>query len=99
MQENVQSMGGKARASKLSKESRSAIAQAAAEARWGTSLPQATHSGELHIGGRKITCAVLRNGKRVLTQETFLTAIGRAAKAKAGTGSVKLVDGLPPFLV
>ena len=99
MQENVQSLGGKARARKLSKENRSAIAQAAAEARWGTSLPQATHSGELLIGGRKIACAVLRNGKRVLTQETFLTAIGRAAKAKAGTGSVKLVDGLPPFLV
>lgn len=42
---------------------------------------------------------MLQNGKRVLTQETFLTAIGRAAKAKAGTGSFKLVDGLPPFLV
>lgn len=34
----------------------------------------------------------------MLTQETFLQAIGRAAKAKAGTGSVGLVDGLPPFL-
>jgi hypothetical protein len=41
---------------------------------------------------------VLENQKRVLMQETFLTAIGRAAKAKAGTGSVKLIDGLPPFL-
>jgi hypothetical protein len=95
----IQSMGGKARAEKLSKEDRISIAQAAADARWGGSLPQATHSGELVIGGRKIACAVLRNGKRVLTQETFLTAIGRAAKAKAGTGSLKLVDGLPPFLV
>ena len=96
---DIQSMGGKARAEKLSKEARISIAQAAADARWGGSLPQATHSGELVIGGRKIACAVLRNGKRVLTQETFLTAIGRAAKAKAGTGSLKLVDGLPPFLV
>jgi hypothetical protein len=34
-----------------------------------------------------------------LTQESFLAAIGRAAKAKAGTGSTELVDGLPPFLV
>ena len=94
-----QSLGGKARAAKLSKEERVAIAQTGAEARWGSNLPQATHSGELVIGGRKIACAVLRTGKRVLTQETFLTAIGRAAKAKAGTGSLKLVDGLPPFLV
>jgi hypothetical protein len=34
----------------------------------------------------------------VLTQESFLSAIGRARKAKAGTGSTQLVDGLPPFL-
>jgi hypothetical protein len=94
-----QAMGGKARAANLSPVERKEIAAKAAEARWGVSLPQATHSGELVIGGRKIACAVLQNGKRVLTQETFLTAIGRAAKAKAGTGSLKLVDGLPPFLV
>jgi hypothetical protein len=98
-EKSIQVRGGEARAAKLTKEERSSIAQAAAEARWGTELPQATHSGELVIGGRKIACAVLKNGKRVLTQETFLTAIGRAAKAKAGTGSLKLVDGLPPFLV
>ncbi len=37
----------------------------------------------------------------MLTQESFLTAIGRAGKAKAGTGSRVLaekVDTLPPFL-
>lgn len=94
-----QAKGGKARAASLSAEDRKEIASKAAEARWGVALPQATHSGELIINGRKIACAVLQNGKRVLTQETFLTAIGRAAKAKAGTGSLKLVDGLPPFLV
>src|ERR1039457_5378103 len=91
-------MGGEARAAKLSKDERKEIASKAAEARWGVTLPQATHSGELVINGRRIACAVLQNSKRVLTQETFLTAIGRAAKAKAGTGSLKLVDGLPPFL-
>jgi hypothetical protein len=41
---------------------------------------------------------VLETGKRLLTQETFLTSIGRAGKAKAGTGSFTTVDGLPPFL-
>ncbi len=97
--DSKQSKGGKARAANLSPDERSEIAAKAAEARWGAVLPQATHSGELVINGRTIACAVLQNGKRVLTQETFLTAIGRAAKAKAGTGSVRLVDGLPPFLV
>jgi hypothetical protein len=41
---------------------------------------------------------VLETGKRLLTQETFLTSIGRAGKAKAGTGSFATVDGMPPFL-
>src|ERR1700694_27829 len=97
--ESKQAKGGITRAERLSPQERKEIASRAAEARWGVSLPQATHSGELVIGGRRIACAVLQNGKRVLTQETFLTAIGRAAKAKGGTGSLKLVDGLPPFLV
>jgi hypothetical protein len=44
-----------------------------------------------------LNCAVLENGKRLLTQETFLTAIGRAGKAKGKTGSF-VVDGMPPFL-
>ncbi len=67
-------------------------------------LPQATHIGELAIvEGRPILCAVLENRTRVLTQEGFLTTIGRAAKAKGGTGSknygVELkVDEMPPFL-
>lgn len=92
--------GGLARANKLSQDELSESARNAAAARWAdATLPKATHSGEIIINGRRIACAVLQNGKRVLTQETFLTAIGRAAKAKAGTGSVRLVDGLPPFLV
>ena len=94
-----QSLGGKARSEKLSSSEKKKIAKNAAQARWNANLPKATHAGKIIIGGRKIACAVLQNGKRVLTQETFLTAIGRAAKAKAGTGSVRLVDGLPPFLV
>lgn len=91
--------GGTARAAKLTPEARREIAREAAEMRWGASVPRATHSGTLEIGGRVLSCAVLENGKRLLTQETFLTAIGRAKKAKAGTGSERLEAGLPPFLV
>lgn len=94
------SKGGKARAEKLPPEERREIAQKAAEARWGA-LPQAILESSIIIAGRQIACAVLENGQRLLTQETFLTAIGRAGKAKGGQGSVRLsgsVDGLPPFL-
>ncbi|UCC28778.1 MAG: P63C domain-containing protein [Phycisphaerales bacterium] len=92
------SKGGKARAKALSPDGRREIARQAVIARWSGKFPQATHTGELVVAGRAISCAVLETGKRLLTQESFLTAVGRAGKAKAGKGSLKLVDGLPPFL-
>lgn len=50
------------------------------------------------LAGKTISSAVLETRKRVLTQEAFLDAVGRARKAKGGTGSTLMVDGLPPFL-
>lgn len=90
--------GGDARAAALTKEQRKEIARQAAMSRWNRDLPRAIRTGKLVINGKDIACAVLENGKRLLTQETFLTAIGRAPKAKAGTGSFSAVDGMPPFL-
>lgn len=91
--------GGKARANNLSPEERSEIARNAAQARWGDTLPRAIRTGTLVIAGREISCAVLENGTRLLTQESFLTTIGRNPKAKGGTGSsIRLAGGLPPFL-
>lgn len=59
-----------------------------------------TTPGTIRIGARELPCAVLEDGRRVLSQEGFLKAIGRAGKAKAGTGSAQMeqVDNLPPFL-
>ncbi len=96
----VGSKGGIARAVSLSSDRRKEIAQTAAASRWSQDAPRALVDGELEIAGRRIACAVLSTKLRVLTQETFLTAVGRAAKAKAGKGSARLalVDGLPPFL-
>lgn len=94
----IQAKGGKARAEVLPPEERKEIARRAAMSRWNRDLPRATHSGKIVIAGREIACAVLETGKRLLTQETFLTSIGRAGKAKAGTGSFARVNGLPPFL-
>ena len=83
--DSIQSQGGLARAEALSPEERKDIAQKAAEARW--SLPKATHLGEITLGERKIRCAVLENGTRVLTQYDVLEAIGRSGKPAAGRGS------------
>ena len=45
-----------------------------------TKVPKATHTGELNIGPLTIDCAVLEDGTRVLTQSSFLRAIGQSHK-------------------
>jgi len=90
------SKGGKARAEKLTAEERSEIGRRAAEKRWGNLVLAAERSGQLVIGHRALDCAVLEDGTRVLNQETFLVALGRARKAKGGTGGE--VRDIPPFL-
>jgi hypothetical protein len=92
------SKGGEARAAKLSTEQKKSIGRLAAEARWGGDLPQASHDGPLQIGDAVLAAAVLPNGKRLLSQGTFLQALGRSRTPKAGTGGLSTVDGLPFFL-
>ena len=92
------SKGGASRAAKLSPEQKKAQARLAAESRWGADLPQATHEGPLPIGNAVLAAAVLPSGKRVLSQATFLKALGRSRSPKAGTGVLSTVDALPFFL-
>ncbi len=78
-------LGAKARAKTLTKEERSAIARAAAIGRWGDNLPKATHGSEdrpLKLGNVEISCYVLEDGTRVLSQAGFLEALGRHRKAR-----------------
>jgi P63C domain. len=90
--------GGHARAESLSPEERTGIARRAALARWDAAIPQATHEGTLSIGGTVVAAAVLPNGKRLITQATFLRAIGRSRSPKGGTGVLATADSLPFFL-
>jgi hypothetical protein len=93
-EDSMQSMGGKARAESLTDEQKADIARKAAGARW--SLPKATHEGAIPLANKAIPCAVLGDGTRLLTQQGFLLALGRARSAKGGQGSS--VDGMVPFL-
>lgn len=98
--------GGRARSAAMSPEERQDLARVAAQARWGerdivltegdNPLPRATHVGTLPIGNVEIPCAVLDDGRRVLTQAGFLQAIGRADRLGRGMGGVG--TDLPPFL-
>lgn len=94
--EEAGSSGGLARAASLSAKERSEIARNAASARWKAQAVTATHVGEIEIGDRLISCAVLEDGTRLINQETFLTALDRNPKAKGGTGSE--LGTVPPFL-
>src|SRR5665213_837586 len=70
---SAQSLGGKARAESLTSQQLSESASKAANARW--SKPKATHRGVLKIGAARIPCAVLDNGKRVVTENGITNAI------------------------
>jgi hypothetical protein len=91
--DNIQSLGGRARAEKLSPEERTSIAQEAATARW--SVPKATHPGGLKIGDRTIPVAVLEDGTRVVTQRGVFVGLGRHRNPTLGQSTI---DQKPAFL-
>ncbi|HEY7428372.1 MAG TPA: P63C domain-containing protein [Gemmataceae bacterium] len=100
------SKGGKARAEKLTPEEREEIARRAAEARWGTDLPQATHGSPDHplrIGDLEIPCYVLGDGRRVLHQRGMVNALGMSRGSSGSTGGDRLAkfaagDRLKPYV-
>jgi hypothetical protein len=97
------SKGGNARAERLDPARRSEIAQAAAEARWGRSVPYASHVGQLQIGDRVLDCAVLEDGTRVINQGTLLAALDRdPKKSRRGPDKSRApflsAENLQPFI-
>lgn len=103
----LQSKGGKARASKLSPERRKEIASLAGSSKKNSKFyPKATHSGELKIGNNLISCAVLPDGTAIINQSSIQKAIGRSSaggghgrKPKAIIELEKEVGGrIPMFL-
>lgn len=94
----AKSKAGKARAAALTADERTDIARKAAVARWSGDLPLASYEGEFSLGNEAISCAVLPNGLRIITQAAFLRALGRSRSPKAGTGVLSSVDQLPFFL-
>lgn len=96
--------GGIARAASLSSDERKEISVRALAAKAEIAkLPKATHGSSdkpLIIGGAALVCYVLENGTRLITQEGFLSVLGRAKKAKGGHGasSDSMVDKVPSFL-
>lgn len=102
----IASLGGKARAAKMTAAERSESAKLAAAARWGAGLPVATHGSPdrpLRIASIEIPCYVLNDGQRVTIQGGVLKALGIApGSGRKGEGDrlTKFVTGkaINPFI-
>lgn len=94
----VAQAGGLARAERLDAETRSEIARRAAEVRWGE-VHVAYHTGDLIIGDMKLSCAVLDDGTRVISQSTILTALGRNPQKSRRTRGSDVATKRAPFLL
>jgi hypothetical protein len=95
------SRGGRIRAERLSSADRQAIARQAAQARWGKAIASAEYAGEVRIGDRTISCAVLEDETRVINQGTLLTALGRSNRPSGGPGDngyALFAGNLKPFI-
>lgn len=69
-------LGGKARAARMTPEQRSAAARMALKARWPKL--RATHEGVMALGPIQLECAVLEDGRHVVSERAFTRALGRA---------------------
>lgn len=107
--ENVgASMGGQARAAKLTREQRSEIAKAAARARWEkiknpSALPEAESDGVLTIGDISLDVYRLKDGRRLISKMAMAAALG--LKSEGGNAFLRTMtrkgirSGLPEKLV
>jgi hypothetical protein len=90
------SLGGKARASRLTPEERSEIARKGGPAREANGLPQASHGGPtrpLRIGDVEIRCYVREGGTCFITDQGMRRRLGMAAWGSAS----RLADVGGPF--
>ncbi|WP_018407068.1 P63C domain-containing protein [Methylocystis rosea] len=101
--DNKQSKGGKARADKLSQEERSRIAAEGGKARAlaAASLPKVEYPGVLELGEANIPCAVLSDGRRVLTENGITYAIlgERSGASKRLKRASQEAGGLLPLFI
>jgi hypothetical protein len=98
MSDSNKAKGGHARAASMTPGERRAVARRAAEARWTAHLPEAYYEGDFDLAAAKLSCAVLEDERRIITQAGFLRSLGRARSPKAGAGVLTTLDEMPFFL-
>lgn len=61
---------------------RKVAGQKAADARWGRQIQRATHQGTIDIDGTELSCYVLEDGRRIISQTSIFTTLGRPARGR-----------------
>lgn len=95
-------IGGVASRAKMTPAERSAAATKAVSAKVALSkLPSATHIGELNLGDVSLSCAVLADGTRLISQGGIASAFGPVTGGwqMRKRSSEEHAGDLPPFLV
>ncbi len=96
LKKSPQTLGGEARAERLSATERSEIAKAAAAARWSLpeergDIPEARSQGVLTIGDVTIDCYVLKDRRRLIHKRAMARALG--LKSDGGNAFMKTLSG------
>lgn len=61
---------------------RKVAGQKAADTRWGRQIQRATHQGTIDIDGTELSCYVLEDGRRIISQTSIFTTLGRPARGR-----------------
>jgi len=100
--ESRRSNSGKAAADAMTPEQRQARARAGASRRAEiAAMPKAEYRGVIEIGETRIPCAVLNDGRRILTENGIIQALSDGGASGASKRMKKAADGLahtPVFL-
>lgn len=73
---------------------RKIAAQIAADKRWGKEIERATHQGIINIADTPLDCYVLTDGRRIISQTSIMSILGRSQSSGRRTRN----DNRPPFL-
>lgn len=88
-----QSLGGTARAQKLSRARKSEIGRKGAAARWSGEYPVSQYDGVLRVGDIEFDCAVLEDETRVISETKFMEAMGMYRSGALSTRRENAEDG------
>jgi len=59
-------------------------------------MPKAIHEGTIEIGDKKLGCAVLNDGTRIISRSAIFRAFGRTRRGRA-KGEIRVLN-VPAFL-